>query len=216
MEMQISLAFQQHIGHTFAGYTMLALTNRGGEIMKAHGRVGKLAIAVSAALALLGCAAGVKGTPGMKLYSAGEVDQAIPLLLQEVEAGEVSARYPLGLAYRDGNGVEQDPVKAEVLLTGAAIGGDPRAVTAIRAMLESANRCEKDEALRRMWGSVGTMNRNLITGVVELFSAPPATLRSMADIYESPCEGAPAQPEAAASLRGLAGGPRSIWIYVPG
>lgn len=165
---------------------------------------------------LWGCAAGVKGTPGMKLYSKGQQAEAIPILLAEVEAGEVSARYPLGLAYRDGNGVERDLVKAEILLTGAAIGGDPRAVTDIRAMLESANRCPQDGELRRLWGGVGTMNRNLITGVVELNTAPPVMLRRMAELYDQPCEGAPVQSQAAKSLRSLAGGPRSIWIYVPG
>ncbi len=177
----------------------------------------KRALAALAIIATLsGCAAGVKGTPGMKLYRKGQVTEAIPILLTEVAAGEVSARYPLGLAYRDGNGVERDPVKAEILLTGAAIGGDPRAVTAIRAMLESANHCVQDGELRRLWGGVGTMNRNLITGVVELNTAPPVMLRRMAEIYDRPCNGAPVQPEAAKSLRSLAGGPRSIWIYVPG
>jgi TPR repeat protein len=174
-------------------------------------------IALALGTILSGCAVGIKKTPGMKLYNSGQAAKAIPLLLTEVAAGELSARYPLGLAYRDGNGVERDPVKAEVLLTGAAIGGDPRAVTAIRAMLESANRCEKDGVLRRLWGGVGgVMYRNMITGVVELGNAPPVMLRRMAEIYDQPCEGAPAQPEAAKSLRGLAGGPRSIWIYVPG
>lgn len=175
-----------------------------------------LVLALAMAPALSSCAAGVKGTPGMKLYSAGQTTEAIPVLLAEVQSGEVSARYPLGLAYRDGNGVERDPVKAEILLTGAAIGGDPRAVTAIRAMLESGNRCEKDAELRNHWGGVGTMNRNLITGVVELNTAPPVILRRMAEIYDAPCDGAPVQAEAAKSLRGLAGGPRTIWIYVPG
>jgi TPR repeat protein len=181
--------------------------------MKLTSKRALVAFAMTAALS--GCAAGVKGTPGMKLYSKGQTAEAIPILLKEVAAGEVSARYPLGLAYRDGNGVERDAVKAEILLTGASIGGDPRAVSAIRAMLESANRCPKDGELRRLWGGVGTMNRNLITGVVELNTAPPVMLRRMAEIYDEPCDGAPVQPEAAKSLRGLAGGPRTIWIYVP-
>ncbi|MFN7399837.1 MAG: hypothetical protein ACK5SX_12460 [Sandaracinobacter sp.] len=51
----------------------------------------------------------------MKLYSAGRIEEAIPVLEQEVAAGEVSARYPLGLAYRDGTGVAADPYRAEVL-----------------------------------------------------------------------------------------------------
>ncbi len=165
--------------------------------------------------ALCGCAAGVKGTPGMKLYSSGKTTEAIPVLLAEVQAGEVSARYPLGLAYRDGVGVERDPVKAEILLTGAAIGGDPRAVTAIRAIL-AGNRCPLDGELRSLWGNVGTMNRNLITGVVELNTAPPVMLRRMAEIYDRPCTGAPVQPEAARSMRSLSNGPRTMWIYVPG
>jgi TPR repeat protein len=165
--------------------------------------------------ALCGCAAGVKGTPGMKLYSSGKTAEAVPLLLAEVQAGEVSARYPLGLAYRDGVGVERDPIKAEILLTGAAIGGDPRAVSAIRAILAN-NRCPLDDELRGLWGNIGTMNRNLITGVVELNTAPPAMLRRMAEIYDAPCEGAPIQAEAAKSMRGLSNGPRTMWIYVPG
>ncbi|WP_445192519.1 hypothetical protein ACT009_00820 [Sphingomonas sp. Tas61C01] len=166
-------------------------------------------------VALHGCAAGVKGTPGMKMYRSGQVAQALPVLEAEVAAGEVSARYPLGLIYRDGQGVPKDPVKAEILLTGAAIGGDPRAVAAIRQMLDTENRCPLDKQLHDAWGQVGVMNRNLITGVVELFSAPPPILRRMAEIYDAPCPGRVAQPEAAKSLRGLSGGPRSIWIYVP-
>ena len=164
---------------------------------------------------LAGCSVGVKRTPGMNLYSSGNFAAAIPLLEKEVAAGEVSARYPLGLAYRDGQGVQRDAVKAEVLLTGAAIGGDPRAVTAIRKMLEDANRCPKDIQLHDYWGQVGVMYRNLVTGVVELNTAPPVILRKMAAIYDEPCAGAPAQPEAAKSLRSLSGGPRYIWIYVP-
>lgn len=179
-----------------------------------NGRAG-LAVMATAIL-LSGCAAGVKGTPGMKLYRKGAVAEAIPLLKQEVAVGEVSARYPLGLAYRDGNGVERDPRQAEILLTGAAIGSDPRAVTAIRQMLESANRCLKDKELHDLWGGVGFMNRNIFTGAVELNTSPPVALRRMAAIYDTPCEGAPVQPEAAKTLRGLSGGPRTIWIYVPG
>ncbi|HKX79906.1 MAG TPA: hypothetical protein VJM34_15425 [Novosphingobium sp.] len=176
----------------------------------------KAAVVVCAAMLVSGCAAGVKGTPGMKLYSKGMITEAIPILKQEVAAGEVSARYPLGLAYRDGNGAERDPEQAEILLTGAAIGGDPRAVTAVRQLLETAARCPKDKELHDLWGGVGTMYRNLITGVVELNTAPPVALRQMAAIYAAPCEGAPVQLEATKTLRALSGGPRHIWIYVPG
>ncbi len=175
-----------------------------------------LALAVAAAGLAAGCSVGVERTPGMKLYSSGNVAEAVPLLEREVAAGEVTARYPLGLAYRDGQGVPRDPVKAEILLTGAAIAGDPRAVSAVRDLLEQANRCPKDEELRNYWGQVGTMYRNLITGVVELNTAAPVILRKMAALYDEPCAGAVAQPEAAASLRSLSGGPRHIWIYVPG
>ncbi len=163
-----------------------------------------------------GCSVGVSRTPGMNLYSQGRIAEAVPLLEAEVVAGQVPARYPLGLAYRDGQGVARDPRRAEILLTGAAIGGDPRAVAAVREMLRTENRCDKDVELHNHWGAVGTMYRNLITGVVELNTAPPAILRRMAEIYEAPCAGRPVQDEAAKSLRALAGGPRHIWIYVPG
>jgi TPR repeat protein len=178
--------------------------------------IAKGAVAISLGAVLAGCSVGVKRTPGMKLYSSGDVVGAIPLLEKEVVAGEVSARYSLGLAYRDGKGVDRDLRKAEILLTGAAIGGDPRAVTAVRQLLEQAGRCPKDKALHDSWGAVGTMYRNLVTGVVELNTAPPAQLRLMAAIYDTPCEGAPVQSEAARSLRALSGGPRHMWIYVPG
>ena len=175
-----------------------------------------LLAASAALLPLSACSIGVKRTPGMKLYSSGQTAEAIPLLEQEVAAGEVTARYPLGLAYRDGTGVTRDPAKAEILLTGAAIAGDPRAVTAVRQLLEEANRCPKDKQLRSWWGQVGFAHRNLVTGVVELNTAPPGILRNMAAMYDEPCPGAPAQPEAAKSLRSLSGGPRHIWIYIPG
>jgi TPR repeat protein len=176
--------------------------------------IGWSGIALAAA-ALAGCAVGVHRTPGMNLYSQGRVAEAIPLLEAEVAAGEVSARYPLGLAYRDGQGVARDPRRAEILLTGAAIGGDPRAVAAVREMLRGEARCNKDAELFNLWGQVGVMYRNLITGVVELNTAPPPTLRQMAAIYEAPCPGRPVQAEAGRALRALAGGPRYIWIYVP-
>jgi TPR repeat protein len=172
--------------------------------------------ALAAAALLAGCAVGVKGTPGMKLYSKGSVAEAIPLLQSEVAAGQVSARYPLGLAYRDGNGVPKNAERAEILLTGAAIAGDPRAVSALRQMLKEANRCSGDMALASLWGNVGVAYRNLITGVVELNTAAPGLLREMASLYDQPCAGAPTQPEAAKSLRALSGGPRHMWIYVPG
>ena len=168
------------------------------------------------AAALGGCAVGVHRTPGMNLYSQGRVAEAIPLLEAEVAAGQIEARYPLGLAYRNGQGVPRDARRSEILLTGAAIGGDPRAVAAVRETLRANPRCDKDSELYNLWGVVGVMYRNLITGVVELNTAPPPTLRRMAEIYEAPCPGAPVQNEAAKALRGLAGGPRYIWIYVPG
>jgi TPR repeat protein len=177
----------------------------------------KAGIGWAAALAatLGGCAVGVHRTPGMNLYSQGRVAEAIPLLEAEVAAGQVPARYPLGLAYRDGQGVARDPRRAEILLTGAAIGGDPRAVAAVREMLRAETRCDKDAELYNLWGAVGVMNRNLITGIVELNTSPPAALRRMAQIYEVPCAGRPVQAEAARALRALAGGPRYVWIYVP-
>lgn len=167
------------------------------------------------AISLTGCAVGVKRSEGMNLYAAGKYEQAIPALEAEVAAGNVPARYSLGLAYRDGVGVEKDPVKAEILFTGAAVAGDPRAVEAIRAMLEAENRCPLDKRLHDIWGNVGFGNRNIITGVVELGTAPPGLLREMANIYENPCPGRPVQYEAAKALRGYSGGPRTIWIYVP-
>jgi TPR repeat protein len=183
--------------------------------MRSVWTAGKRTLAIMAIGLLAACSVGVKRTPGMNLYSSGNLAEAIPLLEQEVAQGEVSARYPLGLAYRDGQGVARDPVKAEILLTGAAIAGDPRAVTAIRELLQQADRCSKDLELRNYWGQVGTMHRNLVTGVVELNTAAPVILRKMAALYDQPCQGAVAQPEAARSLRSLSGGPRYVWIYVP-
>lgn len=164
---------------------------------------------------LSACSVGVKRTEGMKAYSAGDFATAIPKLQAEVANGEVSARYSLGLAYRDGNGVAKDSAQAEILLTGAAIGGDPRAVADIREMLRTENRCPADKQLHNLWGSLA-LHRNMVYGTYELNTAPPRTLVAMADIYDKPCAGRPAQPEAARSLRSLAGGPRYMWIYVPG
>jgi len=78
--------------------------------------------------------------------------------------GTVDFGAALGLIYRDGQGVPRDPVEAEILLAGAAIGGDPHAVTAVRQMLETEARCPLDRRLYDAWGQVGTMHRNLITG----------------------------------------------------
>lgn len=48
----------------------------------------------------------------MKLYSSGRTAEAIPVFLVEVDAGEASVRYPLGLAHRNGAGVGRDLAKA--------------------------------------------------------------------------------------------------------
>lgn len=151
----------------------------------------------------------------MNLYAAGNYVEAIPLLESEVASGNVQAGYSLGLAYRDGAGVEKNAGRAEILLTNAAVAGDPRAVAAIRAMLETENRCPLDKQLYNAWGSVGTMNRNLVTGVVELNTAPTAVLLQMAAIYDNPCPGRPHQTEAANKLRAFSTGTRTNYIYVP-
>ncbi len=164
---------------------------------------------------LSGCSVGVKRTAGMKAYGRGDFATAIPLLKEEIGRGDVSARYSLGLAYRDGNGVEQDKEQAEILLTGAAVGGDPRAVAAIRQMLLTQALCPKDKRLHDLWGSLA-MHRNIVYGTYELNSAPPGILMAMAAIYDDPCRPRPVQAESARSLRAMAGGPRHIWIYVPG
>lgn len=175
----------------------------------------KILLAAALAMSLAACSVGVKRTEGMKAYSSGDYATAIPLLKKEIEQGDVSPRYSLGLAYRDGNGITQDPAQAEILLTGAAVGGDPRAVAAIRQMLESAALCSKDKKLHDLWGSLA-LYRNMVYGTYELNNAPPGTLAAMADLYDDPCQGRPSQPEAAKTLRSLAGGPRHMWIYVPG
>lgn len=174
----------------------------------------KLLFSTSFAICLSGCSIGVKRTVGMKAYSNGDYATAIPLLKKEIEQGDVSARYSLGLAYREGNGVAQDPVQAELLLTGAAVGGDPRAVAAIRQMLENGALCPKDKKLHDLWGTLA-MYRNMVYGTYELNNAPPGTLVAMSDLYAEPCQSRPVQPEAAKTLRSLAGGPRHTWVYVP-
>lgn len=174
-------------------------------------------LAMLGALALLGgCAIGVRTTPGMKLYEAGDYAAARPKLEAEVAGGQVSASYALGMMYLNGQGVAADRPLAERLLTDAAISGDPRAVTAIRAMLAEDNLCPKDGELRGHWGNVGTMHRNLVTGVVELFSASPPILQRMAHIYLDPCPGRQRQEKAARNLDALSRGPRTTYIYVPG
>lgn len=150
----------------------------------------------------------------MKLYSAGNYAEAIPTLEQEVEDGEVIARYSLGLAYLNGVEVEKDEEKAEILLTGAAVGGDPRAVGKIRELLEEDEKCKKDRTLRDHWGTLG-LNKNLITGIYEFMNSPRDVLREMAAIYRDPCPGRPVQEEAAATLEAHSNGARRMWVYVP-
>lgn len=173
-------------------------------------------MAAAIALLLAGCAVGVKTTEGMKLYQAGDFAAARPALEAEIAAGQATAGYPLGMMYLEGKGVEADRASAERFLTAAAIAGDPRAVTALRGMLEQDNLCPKDKQLHDAWGNVGTMNRNLITGVVELNTAPPVILQQMAQIYLDPCPGRQRQEQAARQLDALSRGPRTTYIYVPG
>jgi hypothetical protein len=82
-------------------------------------------------------------------------------------------------------------------------------------MLRVENICPKDKQLHDLWGSLA-LNRNIVYGTYELQQASPHTLVAMAEIYAEPCEGRPLQLEAARALRSLSGGPRHIWIYVPG
>ncbi|WP_126516827.1 outer membrane protein assembly factor BamD [Sphingobium amiense] len=82
----------------------------------------KLLLSASIAVLLAGCSVGVKRTAGMKAYSNADYATAIPLLKKEIEGGDVSARYSLGLAYRDGNGIAQGRVRQGGVISAVAVG----------------------------------------------------------------------------------------------
>lgn len=66
-------------------------------------------------------------------------------------AGDVSAAYRLGLAYRDGNGVPADPVASVRWLLAAAKGGHAQAEIAVAEMYESGTGVARDLAAAYMW-----------------------------------------------------------------
>lgn len=189
--------------------------NRNGMAGLMRGKFVRLAVSVMLTITLVGCSVGVKRTAGMNLYASGKHSDAVPVLLAEVAAGNVEARYSLGLAYRDGVGVERDAAKAEVLLTGAAIGGDPRAVGELRKMLIAENRCPLDKRLSDRWGKINFMWRDF-AGKVD-FGAVPADVRhEMASIYDVPCPGRPVQAQSAQALREFTTRDSVYWVYLPG
>lgn len=176
----------------------------------------KLAAMTALALATGACAIGLKESAGSKAYAASDYATARTAIEAEIAKGELSGRYALGSMYLAGQGGPQDVLKGEHILTDAAVDGDPRAISVLRARWEAAPRCAQETELRNLWGSIGTAYRNLVTGDVELFNAPPRTLMDMAAIYLAPCPGAERREDIARRLDALARTPRRMMIYVPG
>jgi len=65
--------------------------------------------------------------------------------------GDVSAKYKLGIMYRDGKGVARDPPAAARWLLASAKGGNPLAQIAIGEMYDSGTGVVRDPAAAYMW-----------------------------------------------------------------
>lgn len=73
-------------------------------------------------------------SPGQRLYRQREMERAIPLLVQEAQAGDVKSQFMLGEAVYNGLGTQQDHQAGAGWLMKAAIAGDPDAQNTVGAM----------------------------------------------------------------------------------
>lgn len=147
----------------------------------------RLLIAVSVVMVVSGCSTGIKGSPGLSLYEDGRYGEARPVLEQELADGRKDVAYALGIMYLKGDGVETDLEKAERLLLTAIMSGDPRGIAALSDFYETSPRCEEEKDLSSLWKSVGFLNRNLVSGKIEIHGVPPQTAIRLSNIYAAAC-----------------------------
>ncbi|MGH6891368.1 MAG: SPOR domain-containing protein [Dongiaceae bacterium] len=91
-----------------------------------------------------------------RLYADGrgvtqDLSKAIELWSRAAEAGNVTARFNMGLQYANGSGVPKDPKKAAEYLLRAAEGGLAEAQFAIAGFYRDGTGVEKDVEAARLW-----------------------------------------------------------------
>lgn len=165
---------------------------------------------------LFACTAGQLATPGIDAFEAGDFAGAETALEEEFAAGELKAGFALGHMYLHGKGVAKNIVTAEQYLLSAAVDGETRAVKDLIAIY-SQPRCEAEEDLAKHWAAIGGgLHRSLVSGDIQMSSAPVGSLQEMARLYDMPCTGVDwDRKKVGARLRKHASMPRKIYIYVP-
>lgn len=166
-------------------------------------------------LFITGCTAGLTNTPGMELYQTGQYEEAQDLLQKEISEGTVQSNYALGLMYLDGQGVDQDLLKAETMLLDGAMIGDHRAVKGLIRFYKENTRCETDQVLAKNWSSQSIMRRNFVTSKIEIHLATSREQQTMAQLYGTPCPNAPYFEKVQRQFDAWSRMPKKVYIYVP-
>lgn len=92
------------------------------------------------------------------------------------------------------------------------MAGDGRAIGVLKKLYGDPPRCEKDKILAARLGEIGLMQRNPVTGIVEVSIAEPWTQRAIAAIYPDPCPCRIARPQTTEQLEaGRAPAVASSW-----
>jgi TPR repeat protein len=82
---------------------------------------------------------------------AAPANQAAAALLALAQAGDAQAGYKLGLAYRNGTGVDADPLLAARWIAQAARAQLPAAMFTLSNMLAAGEGMAQDDAAARRW-----------------------------------------------------------------
>lgn len=88
---------------------------------------------------------------GLEAYHRGDFQTALVEWRPLAEAGVAEAQFNLGLLFRDGKGVDADPVVAHAWFLGAAEQGYARAQYRVASMYENGEGVEPNLILAHMW-----------------------------------------------------------------
>ena len=102
---------------------------------------------------------------GSDRYYEGDYDGAVKYFTKAAEFGDMEAHYHLGIAYKNGEGVDKDERKAVYHYEKAAIGGDPHARYNIGCIEERNGRFDRavkhwiisaklgcESSMKALWG----------------------------------------------------------------
>ncbi len=99
--------------------------------------------------------------------SSGHRDTSIEALKDDAEQGQAADQYKLGKAYRDGDGVNQDPGEAARWFSAAAVQGYAKAQRHLGTRYANGDGVEPDPVLAIMWLTLAAQ-QGLITAEMSL------------------------------------------------